>query len=465
MKPIASTLLAILQAILALLPGVSAEAPSAPAAESASSSVTAESAASAAEALPAETPQPTAAPLVTLEALDTAVLPYDDIRLISSQMDGQTYPCINYFTMCKDGKWGLMRSDGTVVLPCLAPEPLFSCGIDESSWHGYYDANGSDTDYYALMEQINPQLQASGDGYLCGDHGGVGYLLCYYLPAESDTMQLFGGSVGPGELSVITDNDWQTLVGPADGIVPTQTGTAVQQDWYVEIQDKDTAYTYRHRDGTAAGSTGYESADFFFGQALAPAERGGKWVYLDTTGQEVTDACYDPVYDVFYGDNISFGSDVQYQRAAPLLSGYTVVSRGGKFGLLDSTGSECLPCSYDGLAWNGETLWEKQADGWHAYRIPGVTKTTLLDRMPDTITKPDTLRISSDPIYYITTSDGSLNLRTGPGTDYDSLMQVPPDSAVYYYGSLSSVPGWVLVRYGLQFGWASTDYLRTSYSS
>ena len=33
------------------------------------------------------------------------------------------------------------------------------------------------------------------------------------------------------------------------------------------------------------------------------------------------------------------------------------VSRDGKFGLLDSTGAELVPCAYDGLVWDGGTAW------------------------------------------------------------------------------------------------------------
>ena len=49
---------------------------------------------------------------------DAPVLYYDDIRLIAYVREFQTYPDTDYYTMCRDGKWGLMRSDGTEVLPC-----------------------------------------------------------------------------------------------------------------------------------------------------------------------------------------------------------------------------------------------------------------------------------------------------------------------------------------------------------
>lgn len=58
------------------------------------------------------------------------MLDYDDIRLIGYERAFQPYPETDYYTMCKDGLWGLMRSDGTEVLPCRAPQPLFECFIE-----------------------------------------------------------------------------------------------------------------------------------------------------------------------------------------------------------------------------------------------------------------------------------------------------------------------------------------------
>ena len=80
----------------------------------------------------AGTPQPdgtaeaAAAPTPTADAVQppqglaetgAAVLDYDDIRLLRYSRELQPYPEVEYYTMCKDGKWGLMRSDGSEVLP------------------------------------------------------------------------------------------------------------------------------------------------------------------------------------------------------------------------------------------------------------------------------------------------------------------------------------------------------------
>ncbi|WP_268622541.1 hypothetical protein, partial [Escherichia coli] len=66
-----------------------------------------------------------------------AVLGYDEIRPIDYFREYQPYPDTAYYTMCRDGKWGLMRSDGTEVLPCRASEPLFECSWNAHHWHGY----------------------------------------------------------------------------------------------------------------------------------------------------------------------------------------------------------------------------------------------------------------------------------------------------------------------------------------
>lgn len=104
---------------------------------------------------------------------DAPVLDYDDIRLIAYVREFQTYPDTDYYTMCRDGKWGLMRSDGTEVLPCRAPYPLFECGWNAHRWHGYTDGMTWE-EIEPLQEQLNAQLKETGDGVLCDAHDGGG---------------------------------------------------------------------------------------------------------------------------------------------------------------------------------------------------------------------------------------------------------------------------------------------------
>lgn len=120
---------------------------------------------------------------------------------------------------------------------------------------------------------------------------------------------------------------------------------------------------------------------------------------------------------------------------------------------------------YDGLVWDGGTAWIRQADGWHEYSIPGVTKPDpwqlLLDSLGTDITAPDTPPARTDAIYFTTRTNGErLNLRAGPGTGYDIIGKIPDYLRLRVYGTMSSAPGWALVQYNQQYGWVSTEYLQ-----
>ena len=378
----------------------------------------------------AATPAPTAdaVPPQGLVETGAAVLEYDEIRFLRYSRELQSYPEVEYYTMCKDGKWGLMRSDGSEVLP------LSLIHISEPT-------------------RLS-QLQACGDGVICDGHDGDGYLEFVYL--QEHTVSIYSGSLGPGEFSAPTEDDLLRYSGSANGPVPTCGGTIHREsdDWYYFVSDGQ--YAYRYKDGTAANDSIYTAADFFFDAPLAPAQRDGKWVYLDTAGREVTEPCYDSVYAPDYYTE----EPLVYRRAAPLLNGYAPVSRDGKFGLLDSTGAEFVPCAYDGLAWDGGTAWVKLADGWHEYSIPGVTKPDPLDDLPESIVAPDTRPTRTDIVFFsVDTAGERLNVRTGPGLEYDILDKLSDSAQVRLYGTLSTAPGWALVKYGRKFGWVSQDFL------
>ena len=375
---------------------------------------TPETAATAETAESAATPVPTTAPPQGLVPTDADVLDYDDIRLIGYERAFQPYPETDYYTMCKDGLWGLMRSDGTEVLPCRAPQPLFECFIEGRRWH------------------------------------------CLLYTSDAADVYTSSGSMGPGELAAPTDKDMLLYSGRVDGYVPVQTGvTEDEGDDHVSIIS-DGQYIYRRRNGNAANIYRYTLANYFFDATLAPAERDGKWVYLGTMGEEVTPVCYDSVYYT----NTSGDGSFLFRRAAPLLNGYTPVSRSGKFGLLDRAGAEYVPCTYDGLVWDGGTAWVKLDDGWHQYTIPGVTKPDPLDDLPEDITAPDTRTFSYARVI---TEGGRLNLRAGPGTEYDIVGKIPEYTSLRIYGSSNTAPAWVLVQYQGQFGWTNLDYLERSY--
>ena len=405
----------------------------------------------------AATPAPTAdavQPPQGLVETGAAVLDYDEIRLIDYFREYQPYPDTDYYTMCRDGKWGLMRSDGTEVLPCRASEPLFECSWNAHHWHGYLDDLFGSPDYEAAYKAASQTLTENGDGRLCAEHDGGGYRQFVFL--QDDKTYLYSGSMGPGEFITLTDDILRLFSGSTNGLVPAQSGTTTHEsdEWYNFVGDG--LYVYRCRNSGAANNFVYTAADCFFDAPLAAAQREGKWVYLDTAGHEVTAPCYDGIYR----PNHYTDEPLVFARAAPLLNGYAVVSRDGKFGLLDNTGAELVPCVYDGLAWDGGTAWVKLADGWHEYSIPGVTKPDPLDDLPESIVAPDTRPTRTDIVFFsVDTAGERLNVRTGPGLEYDILDKLSDSAQVRLYGALSTAPGWALVKYGRKFGWVSQDFL------
>ena len=391
---------------------------------------------------PAETAPPAQPAGLTDAGLP--VLDYDEIRAVRQDTAPYFMLADGYYTMSRDGLWGLMRSDGTEVLPCRFTVPVTACAT-AGQWHALGDSSLNWEEYDALTAQ----LQASGDGTMCsGEHDGSTHY--WYYDAESHQVQVDGGLFG-GTVHALDAED-----APYGDYLPCRLGTFVDGQGdpnYYEAADPLTL-VYANAAGELLNDQTYEAAGCFYDQALAPACQGGKWLYLDCSGRAVTEA----VYDATYGD-------AKAAYASPLLNGYAPVCRDGQWGLLDSTGAEFVPCTYAGAAWDGGTLWLRQDDGWHAYTIPGVEKPAPtpspdpLAGLPDTIQPPDRPCGENEQFRYHTTPNGNLMLRAGPGTQYEKVGALPPSSAVDCLGRSNAAENWILVCYEGQFGWACTNYM------
>lgn len=392
-----------------------------------------------------------------LQPLDRAVLSYEEIRPVYHYAKFDP-PLSGYYTMSQDGRWGLMRNDGSEVLPCVFDEPVALCS-DGAPRYPSWIARKADGDE-AFWAQTQQYLTSVGEGYLCDTaHCGPGYEM-YFWDESCDQMFAYAGSLGPSVPSHISlgmqmERGWW---------FPTRPGTLVEEPWGQGVRyDEADLYRYRNAEGVPLNNYEYQQAELFYdGALLAAARRGDKWLYLDGYGREVTAPCYDAVYwSPWAGEG----------HASPLLQGYAAVSRDGKFGLLDSAGLEYLPCNYDGVVWDGGIGWLKQADGWHAFRIPSAAQSTPApytglpteDRLRDvplTTVFPDTTPGTGRRTQYTTIRDDNLKVREGPGTEYDVLGRIPPGSPVEELGTSSTVSGWTFVIYQDWLrGWVSTQYL------
>lgn len=391
------------------------------------------------------TPAPDSTVPADLEDAGLGVLDYDEIRAIRRDSAPYLVQMDGYYTMCRDGKWGLMRTDGTEVLACQFSGPISGCASAELQWHALNEPTMS----WDTLDALTAQLQQTGDGEMCSAaHDGSFHY--WYYDIDTHRVQVYSG-LSHGAVQDLEDYDTQF-----GAYLPCRMGTFVDGQGDPDFYRATDPLTlvYANADGELLNDQTYEAAGCFCDQPLAPACQNGKWLYLDQSGTAVTEA----VYDATYGDD-------KGAYASPLLNGYVPVCRDGQWGLLDSTGAEVVPCAYEGAAWDGGMLWLRQADGWHAYTIPGVVKPTPsptpdpLAGMPDTITAPDRPCGDGEQSHYSTTADGNLTLRAGPGTDYDKVGTIPPSSTVECLGRSDAAENWILVCYEDQFGWACTDYM------
>ena len=72
--------------------------------------------------------------------------------------------------------------------------------------------------------------------------------------------------------------------------------------------------------------------------------------------------------------------------------------------------------------------------------------------------QPTTVFAEGEQPSYTTTADASMNLRAGPGTDFDKVTSVPAGTAVTALGT-NSDGSWVVVQVGGQYGWLKVEFL------
>lgn len=340
-----------------------------------------------------QTPAPTAAataspvpataspaPVTPAPTTDPAALPYDEMRPVALYGTVPYGVMEGYFTVSRDGKWGLIRANGAEVLPCMAETPVSNCGSG-GHWVWHVQNLG-----WEAFDAYDAQLEAAGEPTLCPGHGGSTLRFFYDLDApgldrtaiDPKGYKAYQSGDGPGSIVDIADEMWETYGDllpvfyaheegePGDPVYPSEPETATRGDGVPVI------YHYVSREGWGMSPADVQLGGFFYDEALAPVQlTGGKWAYLGRDSQEpVTEAVYDPTYaidpELAYAETPS----TEPFYAAPLQNGYAAVRRGEGWGLLDASGAEVIPCGEAGVAWEGTTLWLKDEAGWHKAELP-----------------------------------------------------------------------------------------------
>ena len=72
--------------------------------------------------------------------------------------------------------------------------------------------------------------------------------------------------------------------------------------------------------------------------------------------------------------------------------------------------------------------------------------------------QPTTYYNEGEQPSYTTPGDSGMNLRAGPGTDYDKVPSVPAGPGVTALGT-NEDGSWVVVNYDGKYGWLKTEFL------
>ena len=133
----------------------------------------------------------------------------------------------------------------------------------------------------------------------------------------------------------------------------------------------------------------------------------------------------------------------------------------------------CSKADFGGGYSFSDGSYPKTESGWAHATADGVTgwcsEEYLSEEMPEVKPKEETelseedrgklvepsTRIKSGH-HGVVDSEGGLNLRCGPGQEYDILLVIPHESEVVEEGREGD---WIFVKYKGQYGWVNNEYI------
>lgn len=258
-----------------------------------------------------------------------------------------------YYTVQKDGKWGLIREDGTLLLPCSSFQPVTVCSMQEWLWYGWADTSHNGTDLLAILEQENTFP-------VCAGHGGGSFRLFVEIGSDNTLPQYYGTESGSGGYYPLEPEELATMdyepVYFAETVPSELTGTAPADNGYWNFVNGEGDVLVPDKQFDLVGEFGDE--------ALAPVCLEGKWAYANKYGELITDFVHDSCW---YAKKV-YDSEKEYlifpTFAYCLSGGCAPVLRDGKWGVIDSTGAEAVPCEYEGAAPLPGGAWLKKDGVW-----------------------------------------------------------------------------------------------------
>ncbi len=252
----------------------------------------------------------------SIEADRIFTLPHTSFNNKTNHYDVSFGDC---FIIEKDGKFGFINSNGKVVIEpkydtietCICTEGYIATIKPEGSYRSTYEIDFSLSETWAYPHKCE---------------GFTGYK--YFWDSALGMV-----SIRNGENEVDGGN-----------IIPE----AVQLEngkFAVASADK------------LQGASDYDAAGVFTG-GLVAMSKGGKWGYLNSSGEEVIPFEYDAVGDY----SALNGTPTPYECS----EGYVTVFNGDKYGVFKADGTQVVPCVYDSLTTvhNGRAFASNDGEVW-----------------------------------------------------------------------------------------------------
>ena len=300
-----------------------------------------------------------------------AVEPVADTATVAAGMVSARPGEAGYYLAKTAAGWGVLNAaDGTLAADGAFVTQPARCGMGH-----LYDPGLAEADKWYNWEQtqaLDAQLEAIGTSFRMEvGHGGGSNR---FLADGAGTVSAV--SFGEASMNIRPLSEIEGL----PGLIPVQQG-ALRADWTGEdlagwsdfVLEHDGRFAVGSSDGTLLTDFVYEAACMGTDEAIAVCKEG-RWGYVDASGSEIVPCQYDAFWGVVWEWNAAAGKQepVTGVYPAPFTEGCAVVKQEGVTGVVKADGSWLLKpgAVEDAAPAYGGLLWVKTGGRWGALELP-----------------------------------------------------------------------------------------------
>lgn len=246
----------------------------------------------------------------------------------------------------RNGKYGLVDTDGKEVIPCNFEYDFYieiaSGMVVDTHGDSAYDLRGNvivPAGKYPYLWGVSDDLVlVTSDDYQYGyvDVTGKEVISCQYADAEKF-------SEGLAAVRKSWTDEWGYIDKTGKMVISAKYDEAEQfTNGFARVK-KNEKWGFVNREGTEVVSCKYDTVSDFE-DGVAKVQLNGKTGYVNTSGAEI----------------IPCG---KYDSVDEFAGGCVAVMSGGKYGLVNAEGSEVVACKYDGIGDTSEELVKVMENG------------------------------------------------------------------------------------------------------